>query len=79
MYAKAFAIPAGLDDVKTTLRGRICLLNNVTDRNVLRRKVKSMPCVGIKVGDFHTLERESTPIFVHYVVTNIVNLLVTFQ
>ena len=79
VYAKAFAIPGRMDDVKRTLRGRIGLLSNVTDRNVLSRKIKSMPCVGIKVGDFHMLERESTPIFVHYVITNIVNLLVTMK
>ena len=41
-------------------------------------QVRSIPAsVGIKVGDFHMLERVSTPVFVHYVITNIVNLPVT--
>ena len=36
-------------------------------RKILDGKIKLMPCVGMKAGDFHTLERELTPIFVNYV------------
>ena len=44
---------------------------------MVNRQVKSISADGINVGDFHTLERTSTPVFVDYVVRNIVNLLVT--
>ena len=33
--------------------------------------------LGIKVGDFHMLERASTPVYIDFVIMSIVNLLVT--
>ena len=52
-------------------------LRFVGSKRVTLRRVRSIPSVGLKVGDFHMLERESTPIFMDYVLKNIVNLLVT--
>ena len=49
-----------------------------TERNARTRKLKSIPFVGFKVGQFHTLERTSTPAFLDFVVSNIVSMLVAF-
>lgn len=76
VYEKAFGIPEGLDSVKRALGSSIQGIGVVRGRKILRRQVRSVPIVGFKVGDFHMLERESTPIFIQYIVTNIVNLLV---
>ena len=49
------------------------------ERNVLNRQLKSVPSTGIKVREFHVLERTSTLVFLHYVFVNVVNMLVTFK
>ena len=41
--------------------------------------LKSVPRLGIKVGGFNYMERESTLIFLQYVLEQIVSLLLTFK
>ena len=77
MYEKAFAIPDGFERVKRALIFQTQGLRNTGLRKIIRKQLGSLPPVGLKVGDFHMLQRESTPIFVDYVLRNIVNLLVT--
>ena len=48
------------------------------ERNILVRKFRAMPPVAISVGQFHTLERTSVPVFADYVLKNIVSMLVAF-
>ncbi|CAG7730496.1 unnamed protein product, partial [Allacma fusca] len=45
----------------------------------LQKLVASVSNVGIKVGEFHTMERESTPIFIDFVVKTIATLLITYH
>ena len=40
---------------------------------VLKRRLISIPSMEIKVGEFHTLERNSTPVFLNYVLTSVVS------
>ena len=77
VYEKAFAIPDGVDRVKRELTIR--RMKNATVERTVRKQLKSIPSFELKVGDFHMLERESTPMFVDYVLKNIVNLLVTLR
>ena len=78
MYEKAFAIIAeGLGRVKRGLRMRVRQCRTSRATKMVTMQLKSIPAVGIKVGNFHTLERVSTPVFVDYVICNIVDLLVT--
>ena len=79
MYEKAFAIPEGLGRVKRGLRMRVRQCRTSGATKMVTMQLKSIPAVGIKVGNFHTLQRVSTPIFVDYVVCNIVNLLGTLK
>ena len=79
MYEKGFKVPELITKVRAALRMRVRQLPNKTQRSLLDRQVMSIPPVGIKVGGFHMLERTSSPIFLNYIVTNVVNMLVTFR
>ena len=43
VYAKAFAIPDGMQEVQRMLRENICMLSNVKAKTILARKVRAMP------------------------------------
>ena len=79
MYAKAFKVPCLIGQAKNAFRLREMRLGSKANRNMLWRQVMSVPSVGIKVGEFHMLERTSTPVFVHYVLTNVVNMLMAYR
>ena len=74
MFGKTFEIPQLFDEAKS-----LALLQvHGQRRGALRRQILSIPSTGIKVGSFHTFEQASTPIFLDFVLKNIVNLLVTY-
>ena len=79
VYEKAFRLPSQLERVKTLLKLRGTNYGNRAERKLLSRRVNSIPAMGVRVGDFHVLERTSTPLFLHYVLTNIVNMLVAYH
>ena len=79
IYEKGFKVLDMFHRAKNTLRLRGSRYGRRHQWKILDRQLLSIPSVGIKVGDFHMLERTSTPIFLHYVVTNIVNMLVAYQ
>ena len=79
VYDKAFAIPDGLQTLRRMLKvglvrkhGKALMMTT----KALEMQINSIPLVGLRVGDFHMLERVSTPVFMDYVVMSIVNLLV---
>ena len=78
IYEKGFKVPDTFHKAKKTLRlhGKMC--GRTHQWKILDRQLASIPSVGIKVGEFHMLERTSTPVFLHYVLTNIVNMLVAY-
>ena len=78
-YEMAFKIPNLITDAKSLLRVQASRQGNRVRRKMLHRQVGSIQSEGIKVGEFHTLERTSTPVFLHYVVSNIVSMLVAFR
>ena len=94
MYENAFSIPGKMDELKNEFlltaqktSTSKSASNPVTSGNgnktssfkaEMKREIKRIRGVGIKVGSFHQMERESTPNFVDYVVNQVVNLLVTF-
>ena len=77
-YDKAFKIPGSFKEATKQALLRLCGGNH-GDMHILKRQMLSIPPVGIKVGEFHVLERQSTPAFVDYVVNNIVSMLVAFR
>ena len=83
IYGKAFktpdlfkqAVDAELMRLGTERGGGI---ERDAQRKVLTKQIRSIPSIGFKVGHFHTLERTSTPVFLDFVISNIVSMLVVF-
>ena len=66
VYDKAFAIPDVLQNLKTTLKVRLVRKHGkalVMTAKALEMQMNSIPLFGLRVGDFHMLERVSTPVF----------------
>ena len=79
LYEKGFKVPALFEKAKANLMLRWSSELGKPERKMLKRQLRSIPSMGIKVGEFHLLERTSTPVFLHYVLTNIVNMLVAHK
>ena len=79
MYEKGFKVPGLIAGVRNAFRARISRLRTKSERGILARQAMSVPPAGIQVGQFHMLERKSTPIFLNHVVSNVVNMLATFK
>ena len=80
-FDHAFSIPLLVDHV-----GKLVLLKAFKDgccsrheRAIVKRQLRSVPVLVIKVGRFDYLERESTPLFLDYVVNRTSSLLVMFN
>ena len=78
VYQKGFMVSDEFERAKNLLRLIAVRNGNTLQRKILKRQLMSIPSVGIKVGGFHMLERTSTPIFLDYVLKNVVNMLVAF-
>ena len=79
LYEKGFKVPTIFEQAKGKLMLRSSKGLGKAERNMLKRQLRAIPSMGIKVGEFHMLERNSTPVFLHYVLTNIVNMLVAYK
>ena len=67
-----------MENVKTQLKLRGKNYRYRVLRKLLAARVNSIPLAGVKVGDFHVLERTSTPVFLDYVLSNVVNMIVAY-
>ena len=45
----------------------------------VKRVLNSVPCLGVQVRGFRSMERDSTVIYLHFVVTNVTAMLITFK
>ena len=45
----------------------------------VKRLLRSVPCSGVQVGGFRSMERDSTVIYLHFVLTNVTVMLITFK
>lgn len=77
IYEKAFAIPGEIERTKRNiiLRAERSRYSQGVKHSIVLQ-VRSVWPGGIQVGRFHVFERASTPIFVDFVLRNIVNLVV---
>ena len=77
VYEKAFEIPS-----RFTQAVQKILVHLPKGRNrkgqAVAKQLRSISKLGIQVGEFHTFERASTPVFIDFVVTNVVNMLVAY-
>ena len=77
LYEKAFAVPDEFETAKKAmLMGITSSRLGLVCRAHVKRCLRSVPNAEIRVGSFHTFERLSTPIFVDFIITNVVGLLV---
>ena len=74
-YDRAFQIPAIFQKATRTVMLR-ALNGGPKSSKIFKRRQQSVPRLGIQVGNFHMMERESSLNFIHHVVVNIVNMLV---
>ena len=79
LYEKALRVPALFKESKVQLRFCAKRIKVRAERDLLERQALSVPPVGIKVGSFHVLERTSTPVFVNFVLNNVVSMLVVYK
>ena len=81
VYEKAFAIPNGIREVKSLIKVRVYASRKRLWMGKLEMvtKLRAIPAFGIHLGDFHTMERTSTPIFVDFVIRNLAGLLVLLR
>ncbi|CAG7686426.1 unnamed protein product [Allacma fusca] len=80
IFGRAFCVPQRMQSFKIELV-RSTRLRPIGSFEVkyLQKKTASVANVGIKVGMFHTMERESTPIFIDFVVTTVSTMLITYR
>ncbi|CAG7817647.1 unnamed protein product [Allacma fusca] len=78
MYDKAFSVPQKMRHFKQEIQVVAMKLSDKAKRDEVRRFIRSIPLVGVKVGSFHKLERESTPNYVDYIAEKVSGLLITF-
>ena len=84
LYEKAFKTP---ELFKMAVNAELFRLGTGQNRKkwtimknkALSKQLRSIRSMGIKVGEFHTLERTSTPAFLDFSLKNIVSMLVTFE
>ena len=78
LYEKAFKVPELFDKLRKLLGRQAGRHGTRFERKFVQRQVMAIPLLGIKVGEFHMLERMSTPMFFHYVLINVVSMLVAY-
>ena len=78
IFQLAFQITEEVENLKKVIEVKFTGLRVHWARNYLERILQSVPVLGVNVGGFHEAERESVPIFMDFVVKQIVNLLLTF-
>ena len=77
IFHKAFSIPLMMKKLKMEMQSVIKLkVKDDKEKRILCRVIRSVPTIRIKVGDFHTFERMSTPNFLGFAVKNISRMLI---
>ncbi|CAG7725109.1 unnamed protein product [Allacma fusca] len=74
---RAYEVPEKVQQLKLSLLSKTGKLP-LNERIYLQRVVKRIPTCGIRAGSFYTLDRSTTPTFVHYVIAQVCGLLVLF-
>ena len=78
MYNFAYRIPIYVELVKDEILFQSQSLKNTLQRREIRMRMKAIPKLAIKSSQFHQIERESTPIFLDFVVQQTLGLLLTY-
>ncbi|CAG7729759.1 unnamed protein product [Allacma fusca] len=79
LFNKAFKIPMKMDNVKGEISLASHILKKPGSRKYVHCRVTSIQNVGVEMGGFSTLERQSTPNFLHFIVSTVTDLIVATQ
>ena len=79
LFQKAFAIPVLTKKVKNKLANAVKGSTDTGSRPYLAAWVRSIPTIGIKVGNFHLFERMSTPNFLSFGIKNITRIVIAYR
>ena len=74
IWTNVNVIPETMNRLRRGLTSR----SPAVDIQLAQRVIKSIPCVAVRVGDFTNMERNSTPIFLDFVVRTTASCLVGF-
>ena len=77
MWDNASLIPLMIGILKAETD--VVALGSIMNRVFYRSVSRSIPCVGVRVGGFRNMERDSTLIFVDFVLHNVVSLLIAVK
>ena len=77
VFHKAFSVPVIMNKLKKEMLSLVKLrVRDEKEKRILCRGIRSVPSIGIKVGEFHNFERMSTPNFLGFAVKNITRMLI---
>ena len=79
MWDNAFLIPVMMAELKDQIGVATALGKADHSHQYVRRVLRSIPDVGMSVGGFRNMERDSTLIFMDFVLKNVVSLLMAFK
>ena len=69
----------GIEELKKEILVHSSRLPLAIDRRETQKFIQSIPMLAVKSGGFNMVERESTLIFVHFVIQQIVSLLIAYN
>jgi len=78
IFQLAFKITEGVEELRKIIEVKSTEFPFPTERKWIQQSLKSTPLLAMNVGGFHEAERESVPIFLNFVVNQILSLLLTF-
>ena len=79
MFQFAYKVGEGLESLERMMEIQSARLVKAEERKYWARVLRSIPWMGIKVGDFNRVERQAVPIYIDFCVKQIVSLLLAFK
>ena len=78
IFQLAYKVTEGAEKLKEVIEVESIGLPFLIEGKWIQRMLRSIPVLSVNIGGFHEAERESVPIFLNFVVQQIVGLLITF-
>ncbi|CAG7717394.1 unnamed protein product, partial [Allacma fusca] len=78
VYEPAFGISSKMEEFKSKMTELACYCQNMAELALTKKRVNSVQCVGIKVGKITVIHRLFPLVFGHFVVQNVLALLITY-
>ena len=78
IFNSVFKLTEGVEEIKREIRLQSTQLHGQSERREIRMRIQSIPKLAIRAGGFQNVEREATLIFLSFVLSQIVSLLIAF-